>query len=98
GRICEKFDARFPRGVLLLVDDSHGVGAFGARGRGTEEVTGGRADVLIGTLGKAFGVNGGYIVSSAPVVRSLREKKPLYLYSNPLAAGEAAVALDDLQY
>jgi glycine C-acetyltransferase len=93
-RICEKFDARFPRGVLLLVDDSHGVGAFGDTGRGTEEVTGGRADVLVGTLGKAFGVNGGYIVTSAPLVRYLREKNPLYIYSNPIAPGEAAAALE----
>ncbi|HEX9579267.1 MAG TPA: pyridoxal phosphate-dependent aminotransferase family protein [Myxococcales bacterium] len=96
-RICEKFDARFPRGVLLLVDDSHGVGAFGDTGRGTEEVTGGRADVLVGTLGKAFGVNGGYIVTSAPLVRYLREKNPLYIYSNPIAPGEAAAALESIQ-
>jgi glycine C-acetyltransferase len=96
-RICEKFDARFPRGVLLLVDDSHGVGAFGDTGRGTEEVTGGRADVLVGTLGKAFGVNGGYIVTSAPLIRYLREKNPLYIYSNPIAPGEAAAALESIQ-
>ena len=96
-RICEKFDARFPRGVVFLVDDSHGVGGFGPTGRGTEEVTGGRADILIGTLGKAFGVNGGYIVCSAPVVSFLREKNPLYIYSNPIAAGEAAAALQSLQ-
>jgi glycine C-acetyltransferase len=96
-RICEKFDARFSRGVLLLVDDSHGVGAFGDTGRGTEEVTGGRADVLVGTLGKAFGVNGGYIVTSAPLIRYLREKNPLYIYSNPIAPGEAAAALESIQ-
>jgi glycine C-acetyltransferase len=96
-QLCEKFDGRFARGVLLVVDDSHGVGAFGASGRGTEEVTGGRADVLVGTLGKAFGVNGGYIVCSSPVVRYLREKNPLYIYSNPIAPGEAAAALESLR-
>ncbi len=93
GELCRKYDARFARGCVLVVDDSHGVGAFGTTGRGTEEVTGGRADVLIGTLGKGMGVNGGYIVCDAAVVRWLREKNPFYIYSNPIAPGEAAAAL-----
>jgi len=90
--LCRKYDARFPRGCVLVVDDSHGVGGFGTTGRGTEEVTGGRADLLIGTLGKAMGVNGGYVACEAPVIRWLREKNPFYIYSNPIAAGEAAAA------
>ena len=95
--IVRRHDGRFARGAVLVVDDSHGVGAFGASGRGTEEITGGRADVLVGTLGKAFGVNGGYICCSAPVVRWLREKNPFYIYSNPIAPGEAAASLAALQ-
>src|SRR5438128_2918675 len=95
--LCRKYDPRFPRGCLLVVDDSHGVGGFGTTGRGTEEVTGGRADVLIGTLGKAMGVNGGYIATAAPVIRWLREKNPFYIYSNPIAPGEAAAALAALE-
>jgi len=62
---------------IAIMDDSHGVGAFGSSGRGTEEVTGTTADLLIGTLGKAFGVNGGYVVGSAVLVRYLRETSPL---------------------
>ena len=95
--LCRKYDARFARGCALVLDDSHGVGGFGTTGRGTEEVTGGRADVLVGTLGKAMGVNGGYIVSDAAVVRWLREKNPFYIYSNPIATGEAAAALAALE-
>ena len=100
--LAKKYDARFPDNVLLLVDDSHGVGAFGATGRGSEEVTGGIADILIGTLGKAFGVNGGYVAASAAVIDYLRETSPFYVYSNPIAPGEAgaaaaAVALVDSQ-
>ena len=95
--LCRKYDARFARGCALVLDDSHGVGGFGTTGRGTEEVTGGRADVLVGTLGKAMGVNGGYIVSDAAVVRWLREKNPFYIYSNPIAPGEAAAALAALE-
>src|SRR3989454_12144373 len=95
--LCRKDAARYPRGCLLVVDDSHGVGGFGTTGRGTEEVTGGRADVLVGTLGKAMGVNGGYIATAAPLIRWLREKNPFYIYSNPIAPGEAAAALAALE-
>jgi glycine C-acetyltransferase len=90
--VVEACDDAYPENVLLVVDDSHGVGAFGANGRGTEEVTGGEADVLIGTLGKAFGVNGGYVTGSAALVAFLREKAPMYIYSNPITVGEAAAA------
>ena len=95
--LCKKFAARFDRGCVLVVDDSHGVGGLGTTGRGTEEITGGRADVLIGTLGKAMGVNGGYVVCEPPIIRWLREKNPFYIYSNPIAAGEAAAALAALE-
>jgi len=95
--LVRKYDGRFARGAVLMVDDSHGVGAFGATGRGTEEIASGRADILVGTLGKALGVNGGYVVCDAGVVRFLREKNPFYIYSNPIAAGEAAAALAALQ-
>jgi glycine C-acetyltransferase len=93
---CRRHDTRYPDGVLIVVDDSHGVGAFGRTGRGTEEVTGARADVLIGTLGKAFGVNGGYVASNATVISYLRETAPFYVYSNPVTPGEAAAAIASL--
>ncbi|MDH3518030.1 MAG: aminotransferase class I/II-fold pyridoxal phosphate-dependent enzyme, partial [Acidimicrobiia bacterium] len=60
--------------------------------RGTEEETGGAADILIGTLGKAFGVNGGYVVGAEAVIRYVRERGPMYIYSNPITVGEAAAA------
>ncbi|MEX0795064.1 MAG: aminotransferase class I/II-fold pyridoxal phosphate-dependent enzyme [Acidimicrobiia bacterium] len=90
--IARSHDAEFEENVVVVVDDSHGVGAFGATGRGTEEVTAGGADVLIGTLGKAFGVNGGYVVGSGATIRFLRESGPMYIYSNPITVGEAAAA------
>jgi glycine C-acetyltransferase len=90
---ARRWDARFPENVVVVMDDSHGVGAFGQTGRGTEEVTGGRADVVVATLGKALGVNGGYVVSDAAVIDYLRETAPTYIYSNPITAGEAAAAL-----
>jgi glycine C-acetyltransferase len=94
-RICaiaRDFDARFDENVVVIVDDSHGVGAFGPTGRGTEEVAGARADVLIATLGKALGVNGGYVVGARVGIDYLRERSPFYVYSNPITPGEAAAA------
>jgi glycine C-acetyltransferase len=90
--IVRRHDERFAENVCLLVDDSHGVGAFGATGRGTEEVTGARADVLVATLGKSLGVNGGYVVGPSTLVELLRERSPFYVYSNPITPAEAAAA------
>ena len=96
--VARRHDGGFPENVVVVVDDSHGVGAFGTTGRGTEEYTGSPpADVLIGTLGKALAVNGGYVVSDRPVVRFLRETSPFYIYSNPITAAEAAAALAALR-
>ena len=96
--LAAKYDERYPEGVVVLVDDSHGVGAFGETGRGTEEYTGSApADVLVATLGKALGVNGGYVASSEAVTRFLRETAPMYIYSNPITAGEAVAALRALE-
>ena len=91
--ICEKYNDRFEEGVISIVDDSHGVGAIGNTGRGTEEYTNAKVDVLIGTLGKAFGVNGGYVVSSPDVVTYLRETAPTYVYSNPITVSECEAAI-----
>jgi glycine C-acetyltransferase len=91
-QIAAKHDASYAENVIVVADDSHGVGAFGASGRGTEEVVGGTVDVLIGTLGKAFGVNGGYVAASEPIVGYLRETSPFYIYSNPITPGEAEAA------
>ncbi len=91
--LARRYDAAFAENILVVADDSHGVGAFGATGRGTEEHTGsGPVDLLIATLGKAFGVNGGYVVASETTIRFLRETSPFYVYSNPITAGEAAAA------
>ncbi len=96
--IARRHDGAYEENVVVVADDSHGVGALGATGRGVEELTGGEpVDVLVGTLGKAFGVNGGYVTSSAAVIRFLRETSPMYIYSNPITVGEASAALRSLE-
>jgi len=96
--IATRHDDDFEENIVVVVDDSHGVGAFGATGRGTEEHTGSQpADILVGTLGKAFGVNGGYVVGNEVLIRFLRESAPFYIYSNPITVSEASAALKSLE-
>lgn len=96
-QVIDEFDNQYELGVLLVVDDAHGVGAFGATGRGTEEVSGALADVLIGTMGKAFGSDGGYVTGPQIVIDYLRESAATYIYSNNIAPGTAAAALTAVQ-
>lgn len=93
---CKQHEADYEEGIITIVDDSHGVGAFGYSGRGTEEYSGAQADLLIATLGKSLGVNGGYVVSNNSVIAYLRETAPLYIYSNPITPAEAAAAMKAL--
>jgi len=95
--ICKRHEPDYEEGIVTIMDDSHGVGALGNTGRGTEEYTNAQADILIATLGKALGVNGGYVVSNTPVIDYLRETAPFYIYSNPITPAEAAAAIKSLQ-
>jgi glycine C-acetyltransferase len=92
-KVIKRFDKEYKEGVLLIVDDCHGIGAFGETGRGTEEVSKSKADVLIGTLGKGFGVDGGYVVANQKVINYLRESAATYIYSNNISPGTAGAAL-----
>lgn len=86
-------ESRFRDGVVTIMDDSHGIGAYGRTGRGTEEHCGARVDVFIGTLGKAFGVNGGFVAGSPELVEAVRQKADTYIYTNPLGAPDCAAAI-----
>jgi glycine C-acetyltransferase len=95
--IAKKYDADFEGGIILAVDDSHGVGAFGKTGRGTEEYTNAKGvDIIVGTLGKALGVNGGYVAAPSTIINYLRETAPFYIYSNPITPSEASSAMKAL--
>jgi len=73
--------------AVVIVDDSHGVGAVGKTGRGVAEHFGvlGQVDVVTGTLGKALGgAAGGYVASSAEVCDLLAQRSRPQLFSNAL--------------
>jgi len=90
--ITSEYSRKFRDGVITVVDDSHGIGAYGATGRGTAEFSGGAPDIIIGTFGKAFGVNGGFIAASETVIETVRQKADTYIYTNPLSVADCAAA------
>jgi glycine C-acetyltransferase len=92
-RVTSAHDHRFRDGVVTMMDDSHGIGAYGATGRGTEEYANARVDVLVGTFGKAFGVNGGFVAGSPALIEAVRQKADTYIYTNPLGAADCAAAV-----
>jgi len=95
--ICDLADKY---GALLMVDDSHGVGFMGPRGRGTHEHHNvmGRVDILTGTLGKALGgASGGYASGRREIVELLRQRSRPYLFSNSLAPAIAGASLKVLE-
>jgi glycine C-acetyltransferase len=91
--VVARHEERFRDGVITVMDDSHGLAAYGPTGRGTEEHCGARVDILIGTFGKAFGVNGGFVAGSAELAEAVRQKADTYIYTNPLGAADCAAAL-----
>jgi glycine C-acetyltransferase len=91
--LVARHERRFRDGVVTVMDDSHGIGAYGPTGRGTEEHCGAKVDIFVGTFGKAFGVNGGFVAGSADLTEAVRQKADTYIYTNPLGAADAAAAL-----
>lgn len=94
--ISSAFSEKFRDGVVTVVDDSHGIGAYGATGRGTAEHTGAQPDIIIGTFGKAFGANGGFIAASPTLIEAVRQRADTYIYTNPLSVADCAAATQAL--
>ncbi|OGR22049.1 MAG: 7-keto-8-aminopelargonate synthetase [Desulfobacterales bacterium RIFOXYA12_FULL_46_15] len=94
--VCRAYDGKFKDGVITVVDDSHGIGAYGDTGRGTSDYCGALPDIIIGTFGKAFGVNGGFIAASSTLIEAVRQKADTYIYTNPLSVADCAAAVKAL--
>jgi 8-amino-7-oxononanoate synthase len=85
--------------AMLLVDDAHGTGTLGKGGRGTLEAAGllEGVDVLAGTLGKALGSFGAFVVSSHKVRRLLVNKARSFVFSCALSPPQVEAAREALR-
>ncbi len=84
----------------LIVDDAHGIGVLGARGRGTlehYEMDSDEVPVLVGTLGKALGTFGAFIAGSNELIELLLQKGRTYIYTTALPQPVAAATRKALQ-
>ena len=91
--ICRRFDA------FSMIDEAHALGVVGATGRGLCEQFGcAHPDVLMGTLSKALGSQGGYVCGSAELVEYLRQTSRPFIFNTApnaaaMAGADAALAI-----
>ncbi|MEQ1910973.1 MAG: glycine C-acetyltransferase [Vicinamibacterales bacterium] len=88
-------------GCIMMVDDAHASGVFGANGRGTIDHFGvhGRVDIQVGTLSKAIGALGGYVAGTRSFIEYLHHRARPFLFSTshpPSVAATCIAALDVL--
>jgi 8-amino-7-oxononanoate synthase len=91
--LARQFDA------WTYVDDAHAVGVVGVHGRGSIETCGvqNQIDILVGTLGKAFGSAGAFVAGSAALGEYLVNRARSFVFSTAAPAAQAAASREALR-
>lgn len=86
-------------GLLSMIDEAHATGVIGATGRGTEEYYDmeGAVDVLMGTLSKAVGGEGGFVCGSRTLIDYLVNRARSFIFSTSLSPVSMAAATQGIR-
>jgi 8-amino-7-oxononanoate synthase len=86
-------------GAWVMVDDAHATGVLGKKGAGTAEYFGltDKVDILMGTMSKAIGAEGGYVAASSSVIDFLQNRARSFIFQTSLSPGVVAAALESLR-
>jgi 5-aminolevulinate synthase len=95
--ICDLADKY---GAITYIDEVHAVGLYGDHGGGKVEELGlqSRVDIVNGTLGKAYGVQGGYIAADADVIDAIRSVAAGFIFTTSMSPVSCAGALAAVKY